>query len=235
MKKEIRSYDVAVIGGGPGGLPAALEAARHGASVLLVEKNGYLGGNLTIGLPLLGFLDKDGTPIIRGIAQELVDDLARRGAASPHTWCPLHNSVTIYAGYTLEDIDRMLWSRGFAGRGAFLSACDELASEYGMSFVEGYLMSGVYEFTDVHSLAYSMLSSTLDWFRSHSQELASSSLSMDDAVRIASMVNRETQDEEQMPFIAAVILNRLEADMPLGIDATTRYELEICPRAHMRR
>ena len=96
MKKEIRSYDVAVIGGGPGGLPAALEAARHGASVLLVEKNGYLGGNLTIGLPLLGFLDKDGTPIIRGIAQELVDDLAKRGAAGPHTWCPLHNSVTIY-------------------------------------------------------------------------------------------------------------------------------------------
>lgn len=137
-----------------------------------------------------------------------------------------NNSVTIYAGYTLEDIDRMLWSRGFAGRRAFLSACDELASEYGMSFVEGYLMSGVYEFTDVHSLAYSMLSSTLDWFRSHSQELASSSLSMDDAVRIASMVNRETQDEEQMPVIAAVILNRIEEDMPLGIDATTRYELD---------
>lgn len=137
-----------------------------------------------------------------------------------------NTSVTVYAGYTLEDIDRMLWSRGFAGRGDFLAACDELAAEYGMPFVEGYLMSGVYEFTDVHSLAYSMLSSTLDWFRSHSQELASSSLSMDEAVRIASMVNRETQDKEQMPFIAAVILNRLEEDMPLGIDATTRYELD---------
>ena len=96
MKKETRSYDVVVIGSGPGGLPAALEVARHGVSVLLVEKNGYLGGNLTIGLPLLGYLDKDGNPIIRGIAQELVDDLAKRGAAGPHTWCPLHNSVTIY-------------------------------------------------------------------------------------------------------------------------------------------
>lgn len=96
MKKECCKYDVAVIGGGPGGLPAALEAARHGARVLLVEKNGYLGGNLTIGLPLLGYLDKDGNQIIQGIAQELVDDLTRRGAASPHTWCPLHNSVTIY-------------------------------------------------------------------------------------------------------------------------------------------
>lgn len=96
MKKEVYEYDVVIVGGGPGGLPAALEAARHGAKVLLVEKNGYLGGNLTIGLPLLGYLDKDGNPIIRGIAQELVDVLAQRGAAGPHTWCPLHNSVTIY-------------------------------------------------------------------------------------------------------------------------------------------
>ena len=96
MKKEFYEYDVVIVGGGPGGLPAALEAARHGAKVLLVERNGYLGGNLTIGLPLLGYLDKDGKPIIRGIAQELVDALAQRGAAGPHTWCPLHNSVTIY-------------------------------------------------------------------------------------------------------------------------------------------
>ena len=96
MRTEYWNYDVVVIGAGPGGLPAALEAARHGARVLLVEQHGYLGGNLTIGLPLLGYLDKDGRPIIGGIAQELVDTLAERGAAGPHTWCPLHNSVTIY-------------------------------------------------------------------------------------------------------------------------------------------
>ncbi len=90
------SFDVVVIGAGPGGLPAALEAARHGCRVLLVEQNGYLGGNLTIGLPLLGYLDKDGNPIIKGIAQEFVEELEKRGAAGPHTWCPLHNSVTIY-------------------------------------------------------------------------------------------------------------------------------------------
>ncbi len=96
MKKETLIYDIVVIGGGPGGLPAALAAARQGAKVLLVEKNGYLGGNLTIGLPLLGFLDKDGNQVIRGIAQEFIDALAERNAVSPHHWCPNHNSVTIY-------------------------------------------------------------------------------------------------------------------------------------------
>lgn len=90
------NYDVVVIGGGPGGLPAAIAAARQGTRVLLVEKNGYLGGNLTIGLPLLGFLDKDGNQVIKGIAQEFVDALVKKNGAAPHTWCPMHNSVTIY-------------------------------------------------------------------------------------------------------------------------------------------
>ena len=96
MEKENKQYDIVVLGGGPGGLPAAIEAARHGARVLLVERNGYLGGNLTIGLPLLGYLDKDGVPIIGGIAAEIVNRLRARCAAGPHRWCPLHNSITIY-------------------------------------------------------------------------------------------------------------------------------------------
>ncbi len=40
-------YDVAVIGGGPAGLTAALAAAEAGAEVLLVEENAVLGGSLT--------------------------------------------------------------------------------------------------------------------------------------------------------------------------------------------
>ena len=43
--REMRC-DVAVIGGGPAGLAAALEAARGGASVVVVERNHELGGIL---------------------------------------------------------------------------------------------------------------------------------------------------------------------------------------------
>lgn len=101
MNSTVKEFDVVVLGAGPGGLAAALQAARGGAKVLLVEKNGYLGGNMTIGLPLLGFLDKDGRTVIRGIAQEFIDDLRAYktpygAAASSHLPCPMHNSVTLY-------------------------------------------------------------------------------------------------------------------------------------------
>ena len=41
--------DVLVIGGGPGGIGAAIAAAREGADVLLVEHYGFLGGMATAG------------------------------------------------------------------------------------------------------------------------------------------------------------------------------------------
>jgi uncharacterized YceG family protein len=43
---------------------------------------------------------------------------------------------------------------------------------------------------------------------------------------IASMVEREAQVPEERPLIAGVIYNRLREDIPLGIDATTRYALD---------
>lgn len=45
-----------------------------------------------------------------------------------------------------------------------------------------------------------------------------------DVLIIASMVEREAQLARERPLIAAVIYNRLSRGMPLGIDATTRYE-----------
>lgn len=87
--------DVAVVGGGPGGIPAALAAARQGASVILCERNGHLGGNAAMGLPLLGYLSQGGRRIIGGIAQEFIDDLASAGHSFGHARCPMHNSITL--------------------------------------------------------------------------------------------------------------------------------------------
>jgi hypothetical protein len=79
----IRETDVIVVGGGPGGIAAAVSAARGGASTILLERYGHLGGMSTGGLvniiPNLG--DIYGEQHIGGFCQEVIDRLARRGAA----------------------------------------------------------------------------------------------------------------------------------------------------------
>ena len=45
--KEYLFADVAVIGGGPAGIAAALEAAKGGGEVILIDENAQLGGSLT--------------------------------------------------------------------------------------------------------------------------------------------------------------------------------------------
>jgi 3-oxosteroid 1-dehydrogenase len=46
--EEIREYDVAVVGSGAAGLSAALTAAVHGASVIIVEKADVVGGTTAL-------------------------------------------------------------------------------------------------------------------------------------------------------------------------------------------
>lgn len=107
-KRYIINADVAVVGGGPAGIGAALAAARNGVRTVLIEKNGVLGGQMTSGLVTgfhgfrihKGFNDKEGDgpyltvdyrnkQLVKGIPQEVVDQLvdaeaacARKGSSS---------------------------------------------------------------------------------------------------------------------------------------------------------
>ena len=94
--------------------------------------------------------------------------------------------------------------------------------------LEGFLFPATYEL-DPGATVDQLVSQQLQAFR---QNIAgvdmsyakSKNLTVYDVLIIASMIDKEVAVASERPLVAAVIYNRLSRAMPLGIDATTRYE-----------
>jgi ribulose 1,5-bisphosphate synthetase/thiazole synthase len=82
----IRRTDVLVVGSGPGGLAAALAAARAGVEVTLVERFGCFGGNITVvGVEGLAWYRHEQTVEANGIGREFEERAKAMGAAVPES------------------------------------------------------------------------------------------------------------------------------------------------------
>ncbi len=82
----IHSTDVLVVGSGPGGLSAALAAARSGVEVTLVERFGCFGGNITtVGVEGFAWYRHEQTVEANGIGREFEERAKEMGAAVPES------------------------------------------------------------------------------------------------------------------------------------------------------
>jgi len=162
---------------------------------------------------------------------------------------PLARLTIIFPeGFTIRDMaDRVAAVRGIAirkrgvtprlTREGYLRAVDRAVvpprfrKDMTRDSLEGFLFPASYEFTQ-RTTARELVADQLAAFRDRfsTVDLAyarSRNLTPYDVLIIASMIEKETAIPRERRLVSAVIYNRLRHGMPLGIDATIRYGLDI--------
>lgn len=80
---RVYKFDVAVVGGGVAGIAAAAGAKRTGASVVLIERNPYLGGEATHSAvsAFCGFFSCGDNPVkvVSGVGESVLDEMEKLG------------------------------------------------------------------------------------------------------------------------------------------------------------
>jgi UPF0755 protein len=145
--------------------------------------------------------------------------------------------VLIPEGETRRQIDQIARKHGL--RGSYLAASVRFPSgtrylaRYGAPpgtpNLEGFLFPATYDML-AHAPAKQLVDEQITAFKENfgGAEVArarAEHVTPYQLLTVASMVEREAQLPGDRPKVAAVIYNRLRADMPLEIDATIRYAL----------
>jgi UPF0755 protein len=95
---------------------------------------------------------------------------------------------------------------------------------------EGFLFPATYDFfknTPSKQLVRDQLDAFTENWHVNLHYATRKNLTPYDVLIIASMIEKEVRVRSERPLVAAVIYNRLHARMPLGIDATIRYALDV--------
>lgn len=157
--------------------------------------------------------------------------------------------VTLPEGFTMRQIFLRLEEKGVADYDDLMNAAANYTFNYSFleglpegdaNRMEGYLFPDTYEFY-VGMQASSAINKFLENFHYMQtadmlQQADKLGRSMHEIIKIASMIEKEAANDNERSRIASVIYNRLNANMPLGIDASILYlfpEHEGAPTAEM--
>lgn len=163
---------------------------------------------------------------------EMIKRLIGGSAASDTNW------VTIPEGYTTEQIIELLVQKGIGSKEEYKKVVTEDEFPYpflkdapkGIYRLEGYLFPNTYDIS-VNTNPHAAIDLLLRQFTKEltpevEKQLVTMKLTVAQWVTLASLIEKEAVKEEDRPLIASVLMNRLEINQPLQIDATIQFLLE---------
>jgi UPF0755 protein len=125
----------------------------------------------------------------------------------------------------------LLTARAYAKAAAQTSAPRAFRRSMTGRSIEGFLFPSRYEFgpstTAAQLVALQLDAFAREWAKVSLRTARARGLDPYQLLIVASMIERETVVPAERALVSAVIYNRLDADIPLGIDATLRYGLGV--------
>jgi UPF0755 protein len=144
--------------------------------------------------------------------------------------------LTMLEGWRLRDGDAFLAGRGLCAPGAYLEAASamqrfKLPFEVEGSDLSGYLFPETYRIPPGKFDVDGLIQRQIDAFNErfvvpHRAEIDASKRGLRTLVIMASLLEREEPKPELRAQVAGVLYNRLDHEMPLGVDATSRFKLD---------
>ncbi|NBD09437.1 MULTISPECIES: endolytic transglycosylase MltG [Corallococcus] len=161
-----------------------------------------------------------------------VEELATALEGSP---LPEDVPFAMIEGWRLRDTDQMLASQGLIKPGDYIAAAthpEHFTAPFPLPSrgLEGYLYPETYGIIADNFRVDAFIQRQIDTFRArfydaHQEEIAKSGRSLHDIVVMASMLEREEPVPSQRALVAGILWKRVDKGFPLGVDATSRYEL----------
>lgn len=142
----------------------------------------------------------------------------------------------VVEGWRLRDVDEALVAAGRAEPGAYVKAASSRVG-YTAPFtlpdgtLEGYLYPETYLLPKGRIDCHVLVQKQLDQFAARvftplEQEVRGYKRSLHELVTMASMLEREEPTPSNRPLVAGILWKRIDRGFPLGVDATSRYELK---------
>lgn len=162
-----------------------------------------------------------------------IEELAKALEGAP---LPEDKPFAMIEGWRIRDTDAALAAQGWIKPGEYVAATREVG-RYKAPFplptkgnLEGYLYPETYAIVpgsfDVHELVQRQLDTfAARFYDAHKGELGKSGRRLHDVVIMASILEREEPLPTQRSLVAGILWKRLDKGVPLGVDATSRYEL----------